>query len=238
MSNFLQLCQRLREEAGVAGSGPTAVTSQSGMYLKLVNWTARAWVDIQASKPYWKFLRTTYSGALVAGTRDYSIVNDLALISLDKIDPNGISIYLTNADDRSDIELASYPDFRRRYPRVAVSARPKVVTEIPGGTLRFESTPDEAYTLNLDYWMTPELLAANGDVPALPEQFHDLIVWRALKMFAGAEGAPELFNYAQSMYGPMYIQLALDQTETPTAVKSFPIATGRLNGSDTRSWGS
>lgn len=238
MSTFLQLCQRVRQECGVAGAGPTTVTGQTGMYGKIVDWTARAWVDIQASRPYWKFLRATYTGTLTIAQQDYLIVTDLGLSALDKIDPDGTFIYETSVADQTSLTWKPYQEFRALYKTGFGDGRPTMITEIPGDKFRFNRLPLAAYTVSIDYWMTPELLAANGDAPACPEHFHDIIVWKAVQLFCGNEGASELRSHASSMYGPMFVQLMLDQMETPMARRSFPLATGRKSYSDTSGWGS
>lgn len=227
MSTYVQLCQRLRQEAGVAGTGPSTVASQTGMYQKLVNWVQRAWIDIQGSAPYWRFLRNQYTGTLTIGTRTYNVVTDLLLNYVDKWDPEGAWIYRTSDADISQIEWLTYPEFRRQFPGGWGTGRPQIVAEWQGDNLVFDKIPDYAYTIRFDYWMTPEKLTNDSDVPAAPEHYHDIIVWRALMMYAASEGAPELLQYARAMYSPMLIQLKLDQLDAPPARKSYPLAQGR-----------
>jgi hypothetical protein len=236
MSNFLTLCQRVREDCGVQGSGPASVLNQTGMYAKIVKWTARAWVDIQAARPYWKFLRNQYVGPLVIGTRTYSIKNDLLLTTVDKFDPMGAMLYKTSVADQVPLTWRSYPEFRSMYTSGFTAGRPTALTEQQADTIAFNRTPDYAYTLTLDYWMTPELLVNNSDVPAAPEQYHDIISWKAVMMFAAVEGATELLAFAKNQYDKMFTQLVLDQTDAPTKRKDYPIATGRTTVSGSELW--
>lgn len=225
MSTFLQLCQKVRQECGVAGEGPSSVVSQVGVLKKLVDRTARAWVDIQASRPYWKFLRNQLVFQTTVGKREYSVVDDLGLVTCDKFDRENTYLYETSTADEKQLKWVSYDAFRGRY-RQYLDARPTVVTESPGRKLAFDAIPDKVYTVTFDYWMTPELLANNTDVPGIPDHFHDVIVWKSVMMFAGNEGATELYGYAKSMYTPIYLQLVNDQGEMPTAVLARPIAYG------------
>jgi hypothetical protein len=226
MPTFLQLCQTVRQECGVAGDGPTSVVNQVGVLKKIVDRTSRAWVDIQTSRPYWKFLRNQFTFQTEVGVREYSVVDDLGLTTCDKFDRTNTYLYLNSTDDETELVWRAYGVFRSRY-RTYQTARPVVITESPGRKLAFNSIPDAIYTVTLDYWMTPEKLSQNADVPSIPEHFQDAIVWRAVKMFAGNEGATELFQYANSMYNPIFGQLVVDQGDLPTAVAAHPIARGQ-----------
>lgn len=50
--------------------------------------------------------------------------------------------------------------------------------------LHFWPYADQAYTLNIDYIFQPVDLANPTDIPALPPQFHDVIVWGAARTIA------------------------------------------------------
>ena len=54
--NFLELCQRVRQDAGVSGEGPTAVTGQSGILSRIVSWVKQANNEIQLKNKDWRFL--------------------------------------------------------------------------------------------------------------------------------------------------------------------------------------
>jgi hypothetical protein len=223
--DFLTLCQHVRQECGVAGDGPTSVLNQAGVLKKIVDRTSRAWVDIQASHPYWKFMRNQTTFATVVGQRSYSVVDDLGITTIDKFDRTNTYLYLDSTDDEKALRWIPYDKFRTRY-RTYPDGRPTVITEEPQRVLAFENTPDEIYTVTLDYWMTPELLAQNADVPSIPEHFHDIIVWKSVMMFAGNETATDLYAYAKSMYMPMFIQLKIDQGDMPESTAAYPLASG------------
>lgn len=225
MATFLELCQSVRQECGVAGTGPTSVENQVGILKKIVDRTARAWVDIQTSRPYWKFLRNQGSFQTVAGTRTYDVLTALNISTLDKFDRNNTYLYLTSTADEKNLIWMPYDLFRARY-RTFPSGRPTRITEQPGRVLGFDTTPDAVYTVTYDYWMTPELLTENTDVPAIPEHFHDVIVWKAVMMFAGNETATDLYAYAKQMYTPMFTQLCLDQGDLPQQRADYPLARG------------
>ena len=47
---FLELCRRLAREVDASGSGPSAVTGQTGENRRIVDWVASAWQDIQLQR--------------------------------------------------------------------------------------------------------------------------------------------------------------------------------------------
>jgi len=235
MSNFLRLCQLSRQECGLAGDGPTSVDSQTGVMKKVVDRTQRAWVDIQASRPYWKFLRSQITFVLTPGVREYSISTDLNTTTVDKWDIQSSWIYATSGADETKLAWIDYQRYRNLY-RTFPAGRPTRIVETPGDSIAFDKTPDQAYTITLDYWQTAEKLTANTDIPLCPEQFHDVIVWKSVMMFSGNETATELFAHAKSMYQPMYAQLVVDQGDMPPARNDYPIAKGSSASSTYRTF--
>lgn len=223
--DYLQLCQRVRFECGIAGEGlPSATAGQTGVMNTVVNLTARAWVDIQTSRPYWKFARATLTFPTVAAQRTYSVVSDLSHTDVDKWNYDSAFIYLTSNADRSKLTWKDYDEFNRRVNPTFPDGRPTIITESPGRNLAFDRTPDDIYTITIDYWKTPELLASDTDVPAIPEHFHDVIVWKAVMAYAGPRGMSERYQNARAEYIKMYGQLVIDQGDLPSQVKSYPIA--------------
>ena len=220
--NFLELCQRVRQECGVAGSGPTAVTSQVNVMARIVDWTRRAWIDIQSKYPFWKFLRNQETKVLVIDQREYSLKTDWGLDTVDKFDRENFYIYDVSAEDETKLTFKPYGEFRRMF-RTFSPGRPSIYTELPGGSIAFDRIPDAAYTITFDYWMTPEKMTENDDIPSLPEHFHDVIVWKATMMFAGNETATEVFQYAKSQFDPLYARLFVDQADPPGTRENFPL---------------
>lgn len=70
--NYLQLCNRLRLEAGCTGSDMVTVAGQTGENARIVQWIANAWQDIQSEHQDWQWLRTTAAFPTVAGQVKYT----------------------------------------------------------------------------------------------------------------------------------------------------------------------
>ena len=179
--NFLALCKRVRQDSGVTGEGPAAVTSQTGILARIVNWTKRANNEVQLANPSWTFLRKSKSVSFVIGQSDYT---PTALT----LDPVGsiTDIYV----EGNKIEVVDYSDWLddiAKFEDASNQAAPTHVTLDDSGNLKFYPTPSEAFTLSVVYQRKPVQLTANTDTPIFDEAFHEIIVARALMFYADYE---------------------------------------------------
>lgn len=190
--NFLELCQRVRQECGGQGLGPTAVTGQTGSNKRYVDWTATAWMTIQNMRSNWRFLWREFEFNTTAAFGDYNPdAADVAWWS------NFASAYLT-ADGVSDtlpLRFREYEEWRHLYERgypSLVNDRPQEFTILPNNYLRLTPKPDDIYTIVGDRQLRPQIMVANDDVPAIDLRHHEIIVWRAMMHYGGFEDAPEV----------------------------------------------
>lgn len=212
--NYLQLCQRLNQEAGLQGAEtrPASVLNQTGMMARVVKWIAESWVDIQSQRD-WDFMRTTLTFNTIVGQRDYTSVDIPAYATVRRLDNFA---QVTDATPTiQPIYPLSYIEFRKRFERqAAASARPQYFTAVNGGIIRFDSTPDAIYPVRMDAFMTPTVLANTTDTPAIPDADHMIIVWAALMKYAFQDSQTELYQYAQLNYERMLSALLGTQVET------------------------
>lgn len=213
---YLQLCARVVKEAGIAGGGPTTVLNQSGQLLQVVNWVAQAWEDIQIMRPNWLFMHNDFNFNTVIDTRDYApmdiSINDLALW-----DYGSFLLYDAALGESDEIHLpyTSYGEWRTAY-RSGMNdralGRPVVWTKLPNGSIRFEPDPDKVYTINGEYKNKAQLFTADADVPTgLPDDFHILIVWQALKSYGFHQDAPEVLDQAETNFDNLLYRLEIEQ---------------------------
>lgn len=214
--NFLQICQRLNREAGLSGTGPAAVTSQSGMSRKVVDWANSAWEAIQAQRTDWKWRRISASGlSLTSGDYDYSIEDDFSLAA-ESIFLDSVRLHAATGEtiaNRTKVIHVDYQDWLDNYEQLTASTgRPMYFTITPADAMLFSPTPDATYTLLFDYLRAPQELAQTTDEPIMPSQYHMLIVWRALMMYAAHDESPQyqtaLLEHKRLMRSMMKTQLA------------------------------
>jgi len=222
MATFLDLAQKVAAESGtISGVQPSAVTGQTGRLALVVRHVRDAWVEIQASRDDWRFLRKTFSGGLTQGTLCYTPASfsliDHARWITDQHNlyaDQALSLYKTSAGqaDEGALDEISYELWRRRYDRGVHDAnRPTQYAIDPQNGICFGPTPDDGYTVRGEYMRTPQELETDGDVPIMPARFHDLIAWRALMKLGAYDEAEWPVQRARSEYEGLLDDLMRDQ---------------------------
>lgn len=110
-------------------------------------------------------LVTKASVVTVSGTQAYTLPTDFVRLQSLVDDPNNVQL-----------SIASPKQFDK-YP--TVNGAPYLYALSEQGLLLYP-TPDAVYTLTLRYWKDPVDLSADGDISALPIDYHDLMVSFAL----------------------------------------------------------
>jgi len=216
MATFLEICQNVARECGVAGGAdaspkPTAVTGQVGELNRIVNWVADAYVEIQGSRD-WRWLRKKFTLDTVDGTKAYAFgtatdVDTAAAItrfkSWDISDRlNAPKLYLTSAGVGSEVFISFVPwdSFEHLYETGALqtqTSQPIHVTVNNKDELQFGITPNDIYTFTSYYNMSAQILAADSDTPEMPAAYHDLIKYQAMYFYGVYESAPEVIMRAE-----------------------------------------
>lgn len=193
---YLNLCQRLIEEAGISGQ-IASVVNQTGEFKRVTEWIKRATTEIEGKWFDWNFLHTFATVNIIVGVSDYPA-------------PSGHNVWDTQT---AVIPAESMPlDYiqwvrKKKDPTQPVSGDPFLFTVLPNQTLRFYDTPTKAAVISIEYWTVPTILAANTDEAAIPEQFRDIIVWKALQYYSNFESADEAKVQAIENYDARLDQL-------------------------------
>ena len=201
-SSYLTLAQKLRQEVGVSGTGPSAVTSQTGMLAKIVNWVADANDDICSKWLDWGFLHTEHTVNTIVGTKDYSVPSDFGIWDQD-------SFYL----DRTASTYKKLMPMDYWYWRDALrngsktNAKPDYVIIKPNKAIILEAPPDAIYSLTADYYKTETRLSGNTATSSIPTKFDRIIICRAKIYYAEHENAPEVMENALNEYNDLLNKL-------------------------------
>lgn len=207
--NFLQLVQALHRESGAAGNAPTTVTNQTGEANRMVNWIKQANMHVQSLWADWKFLRETDNRALTASVNTLTAPSgfDAGMWDLDtfRITPYGETL-------SQQILAMEYADVKTEDIDTTAGTPWRAVV-MPDGSLRFEGTPDAADTFTADYYRSPDdtELAANADESSIPARFHNVILGRALVLYANYEGAEEIRTQGIELYTDYLARLENNQ---------------------------
>lgn len=185
MATFLELAQAVARDSGtVSGNQPVSVTGQTGRLGKIVAYTRDAWVRIQTHRPDWPWLRAGFTGTTLAGEAAYTAASwNIADFASWVTEPGSLTAYAQplGPADEGPLVVVPWSVWRQRHGRGAPQAgRPAVAAVRPGdGALVLGPVPLGAYVIRGEIHRTPQILAADTDVPALPPRFHALIKWRA-----------------------------------------------------------
>lgn len=213
--NFLQLCQRVRQEAGIAGETPYTVVNQNGELGRIVSWVNQAYEDIQDKRDDWWFLRNTFTFNCVVGTSEYAktIVANLA-----NWKKNSLRIYLSTTIDEVWLNYIEWDDFRDTRLMGAnrtVTGRPIDFTIKPDRSIVFWPIPDQIYTITGEFYRVSASMSANADVP-LFDHFHMAIVYNALMRYAAYSSDPAVYASSQKEYGRLMAKLESDYSSIIT----------------------
>lgn len=217
---FLAICKRLRQEARGTGTGPATVVGQSGDMKSIVDWASDSYRDIQKAKRSWRWLWEDVEIPITSGQREYTLAQIAALVPAftrhAHWKPNGFKYYVTSegvASERKLGETLFERAYEREYGTVPSAVRPNGITVLPNGTLRLAQTPTADGVLTATHYRTAQILAADADVPEMPNDFHMLIVWHALSDFGIVEAASEIYERSVMKKAKMFSELMIDQLE-------------------------
>jgi hypothetical protein len=222
--NYLQLCQRVYLEGGIAGS-ISSTQNQTGEALRIATWVASAYTEILNDQGLvWNLVRKSAVVPLAVGVGTYSFT-DLGLTDGVQWDPTSMRVALNaNLSDETFLGGQRFPEFRDFWlfsSRRTVTSRPINVAVDTDTNLRIAPIPDQAYNLILQYQGMPANLAGDADVPVIPTRFQLAIVWKALRAYGMFESAPEVVVRADMEFKTVMQQLEADQS--PQVIVGAPL---------------
>lgn len=206
------------------GSVPTSTASQVDELGEIVTWVSMAWKDIQlAHKWGWMIRRGTLAFSAADNTviPTATLTNYRELLPF--VESYGgqsrqyVLSYITSAGQTNEqrVYFEPWQNFRGFRDRADVATgRPIYFTLKPNQEWMVYPTPDVGYTLRFDYLWKPKIFSTSDgavnveDWPTtdsdgntvsgmgLPEEFQDVIAWRAVRMYAETRGRPDLYQIA------------------------------------------
>jgi hypothetical protein len=188
---FLELARKVAQESGTT-SGinlPGTVTGQTGHLKNIVSWTADAWNIIQRQKSDWRWMRREFEKTILADLGTY----DPSSVGADRHSKwiTSSEVTLSNPTDTTGrenhllfVEWGKFRALRMTGAARLVRSRPSEWSISPRDEFVMWPIPDIVYTVRGEYQQSPQTLAADADVPEMPEQHHDLIWQEALLLLA------------------------------------------------------
>lgn len=174
-------------------------------------WTAHANTTTDTLVITTTYVAETFAGTEVAGVRDFEFYTTDSVKSFDE---DSFWYYL-KTDGRSEarkLYYKEYRDFEDEFKDIDTPGEPSYITITPDKKLRVYPIPDDVYVLTAKAFNVPQTLAANTDTPTgLPDEFHMVIMWKALMDYGGFEEAGSVFQHANIRYEELFNQLTWQQ---------------------------
>jgi hypothetical protein len=215
--NFLSICQRLRQEAGLSGSGPVTVLNQMGEMKRVVDWVASAYEDIQNLHATWRFLRNDFSFSTIANTQEYTPIA-VSLTDFSTWVKNDVRLYAAITDE-DFLEYYPWGTFREAYlfgNHRVVTGRPTVISVKPNNAMTFWAIPDAVYTVTGEYYKSAQIMTGDTSIPVIPTRFQMIIVWKALMHYGAYAGADEKYAHGSNEYKKTLTGLEMQELEDVT----------------------
>ena len=198
--NYLQLCKAVRQECGIQGSGPAAVTNQTGLLKRVVEWVQDADNIIQTLYPDWNFLWSEFTEDTVEGSADVTKPDDFGQWDVESF---GVD---RGTDSGRSLEVSDYKDWRKNFS-AKTNQPPSRITILPDQNLRLYAPADGIYEIYANYWKTPILLTEDTDLPPYPARFHRAIVARAKMLWFEDQEAWDNYKLAEVEFNQWMVEL-------------------------------
>jgi len=211
---FLEICREVYKALGLQGtfndvnaSNDTKIISQA---------VKEGWIDVQNYRKDWKFLQESVTLTLDPAYTEYNLTfifgssdNDFGYW-----DPDNF-IY-----DFQSLKERTYDDWRRL--EVINTNEPRYFAVKPNDNSVLFTPLDNNYDVTLDYFKTPQILENNTDVPAFPQAYHTLLLYKGLINASVFFSSPEMYQYAVIRADQLMGQLMREQLPSKT-LKQRPL---------------
>lgn len=192
---YLELCQSLRQRAGIGGGGPSAVASQTGELALVVSLIDTAYEDIQDMRADWTFMTHEFTFDCTSAVSNYvpATVSNVA-----NWNEYSFRTYLASTGNETYLRYVPWEIFRDT--RLFSSSRdntgrPIEITIPPDKSLTVWPIPDATYTIGGQYVQQASVMALDADVPIF-DRYHLVIMYSALEQYAGDVGLPTIYAIA------------------------------------------
>lgn len=226
MPTFLQLAQRLRQEVGGAGTGPSAVTNQVGEYKRIVDWIATSDEEIQQEHDEWKFMVGDFAINTVADDGSYSDSDCVTPITdLRNWKTETFKIYLsaTGVSDETPLFYMDYQTWYEIYNTGSqTSSRPMYFTIGNDMSIKLGPAPNAVFRVSGEYQKSVTTLAASADEPTYPDEYHMLPVYLGMMKYGRYTGASEVYSDGERLYRKLLRRM--ERTQLPMVRMARPLA--------------
>lgn len=221
--NLLQLVNFARQEGGASGDPLSTLIGGNAEVVRYVSWVINSWNDLQRTYSKARFMRSPFTLALVNTQWSYPPTDPAFTLDAKggirtfKLDSMRAATDIVAYTDEQFLPWTDYDNFLLMYRygnmRAQVSQRPTLYSVAPDRSMVFGPVPTGVCTIIGEYYRQRQTLALDADVPYLPIDFHELIAWRALRLYGSFDAATETYQRATVEMARIQAELEEDQLE-------------------------
>lgn len=199
MSNFLQICRAVRLKTGLQGTGPSTVTSVSGLEGQIVGAVQDVWKNLQNFRQEWRWSRDRAEVIIDAGDTTKTLLQILGSGYRFRVwHKDQIYAKPTSTGKYVPLRYVEWDSFVRGTINNTTAQKIKYYTIRPEDYAIVFIEADEEHTLKVEYQKSIQNLTADADVPEMPTDYHDILVYAAVEIMAAQVGNPGIYDqYAQ-----------------------------------------
>ena len=191
--NFLDICKIADNMSGLQGeitSVEYAVASQN----VIVQAVRQGFIDLQLDRKVWKFMLRTKQFNTTVGVQRYEVNDIFGTPDNDhghweeRVGRKAYYLRDPSSGKSSRLIFTEYNRFRDAYLRAGglVDGVPKYITADPAtNALILDKPAGAVYEVIADYYVEPQILMENSDIPILPSSYHTLLAYKALYYIGG-----------------------------------------------------
>ena len=194
-----------------------SVDTTNNRVARIAALVSESWTQIQNMYRGWRFLVRYFpdDATLVEGVSEVTGAT-LGLNNWDgwifgtAEDTFPMTVWKASGDGGDELQLyrVDYNVFRQSYRRGTSrdrTGRPQAASETPDEHMVVWPTPDEDYRIDGAFYRSPQILANDGDVPIIAEQFHTVIARAAKVLLDHSDEAP-----GDVLLGDIQLPITLD----------------------------
>lgn len=208
--NFLSMAQKVRKLVGMQGTGPVTVTATDydSIFVTLVN---DSWEDIQLSKKKWKWMRSTVQITTVVGSDSYPI-STIFGPSFHRFGRwNTEQFYIYDGISNTPLRFIEYDVFVALHINNSTNSRVTSFTVEPSTNAIIINKPDKVYLIRASYYKAKQTLVSDSDIPELPLNYHNVIVYDAVARYALNVSLASAYQGYSQKFAELYDDLVREQ---------------------------
>lgn len=228
--NFKTLVEKVNLHVGLQGVVASVEATDYTAYLSEA--VRSSWSDLQNQREDFKFMWEEVTFNTNVGVHEYSNSS----IMTNAGNTFGVAKWKKGSIYKDEEKLTEIDwNYYREYESEILSEDSNiyVIKEYRDAGLILP-TPTVSASIQAEFYRTPQILDKNTDIPLLPEEFHYLIVWKALEDVASYLGNPSI--YERHSYKADILENKLMRSQVPSkAIKKKPIYRKRIGHQTYRS---